>query len=68
MIRPMKWHIYQKETNYPCVWDDKAIDFDTKEEAERFAIKYLEEEEFYIKEDILYYDGNYISAKEIIDE
>lgn len=68
MIRPMKWHIFQKGTDYPLVWDDKVIEFDTEEEAQRFANDYFNEEELtniYIKECIFYYDGGYITALEV---
>ena len=66
MIRPIKWHIYQNGTDCPLTWNDKAIDFETEQEAKQFAAKYLiEEDDFYIKEDILYYDGNYITVEEI---
>lgn len=65
MIRPMKWHIYNPE-NLPLCWDDAAIDFDSESEAQAFADAHPEIGEYVIKEDILYYDGGYISGAEVI--
>lgn len=70
--RPMKYHIYN--TNYnsePLCVDGKAAEFDNWEAAERFANSVIENtdfdmEEAYIKKDILYYDGGYIDATNLI--
>ena len=72
MIRPMKWHIFN-EYDEPLCWDDQALEFDTKESAERFLHSHVDS--FYdnfdeycqtfgvnIKEGILYYDGGYIDC------
>ena len=71
-MRSMKWHIYNSENN-PLCWDDKAIEFDTKESAERFLHSYVDfqydsYEEYcqtfgvVIKEGILFYDYGYINC------
>lgn len=74
MIRPMKWHIYNKTGEVPLCWDDAPLEFDTKESAERFVINCLKicvkaeriKDNFMIKEDILYYDGaGYINAENL---
>lgn len=70
--RPMKYHIYN--TNYgnePICVDGKAIEFDNWEAAERFAKSVIKNTDFdmedaYIKQDILYYDGGYIDATNLI--
>lgn len=67
MIRPMMWHIYNKEKGCLLCSGDAAIEFDTKEEAE-VAAKDWELEDYEIKNDILYYDGGYINFKEIISD
>ena len=67
MIRPMMWHIYNKEIGCPLCWGDAAIDFDTEEEA-KVAAKDWKLEDYKIKYDILYYDGGYINFKEIIPD
>ena len=64
MIRPMLWHIYEKDTNCALTWDEAAIEFDSYEEAEK-AAKTWELENYIIKYDILYYDGGYKNFKEI---
>ena len=71
--RPAKWHIIGAES-YPLCWDDQALEFDTKKDAEEFltsAIANSEHcEEFYrdviIQENILYYDGGYIDATHLL--
>lgn len=71
-IRTMKWHIFN-EHNEPLCWDDKALEFDTKEFAERFLHSHVDTmydsyeeycETFGItfKECILYYDDGYFNA------
>lgn len=66
----MNWHIYNIN-HEPLCWDDKALEFNTKEEAEEFIAicKKLDlgifddnEIQFSIKHDILYYDGGYIKG------
>ena len=72
MIRPMKWHIFNKYDE-PLCWDDKAMEFDTKESAERLLHSHVDY--FYdnfegycqnvgliIKEGILYYDSGYLNC------
>ena len=63
----MKWHIFQKETNYPIVWDGKVIEFDTAGDAYHFAVNYIggKMDNLYFKECIFYYDGGYITFEEI---
>ena len=69
MKRDVKWHIYNME-HEPLCWEDKTLEFDTLESANRF---FKDVEEFIsedggildnaiIVEDILYYDGGYINA------
>lgn len=73
MVRPMKWHIYNGN-HEPLCWDVTAIEFDTREAAERFLKSCFEEgdrpDEFYdnaiIVEDILYYDGGYLDATNMV--
>lgn len=69
-IRPMKWHIYNKEDHAVLTWDDKAIEFDSEEKAESFlklVDRNMPEGEAIIKEDILYYDGGYIDIEDILE-
>ena len=69
MVRDMKWHIYNMN-NEPLCWDDKALEFDTLESANKFfkdVEKVISEDggildNAIIVEDILYYDGGYINA------
>ena len=69
MVRNMKQHIYN-DNHEPLCWDGAAIEFDTRESAERFLDACLTDgdrpDEFYdnviIVEDILYYDGSYLDA------
>ena len=67
-IKEMKWHIVQRETEYPLTWDDRAIEFDSESEAYHFAheasIRLGSEAD--IKHQILYYDGGYISGQEAL--
>ena len=71
-MREIKWHIFS-EDNKPLCLDDKAIEFDTKEEAEAFIEPILEELTMngcppHISEGILYYDGGYCHyPEEVID-
>jgi hypothetical protein len=70
--RPMKYHIYNaKYGSEPLCADDKAVEFDNCEAAKRFANSVIENTDFdmedaYIKKDILYYDGGYIDATNLI--
>lgn len=69
MIRDMKWHIYN-ENHEPLCWDTEALEFDTRDAANRFLYACFKDgdkpDEFYngvmIVEDILYYDGGYLNA------
>lgn len=65
MVRDMKWHIYNMD-HEPLCWDDKALEFDTREDAEKFLgsipTSDLEDEMPIIAENILYYDGGYMNA------
>ena len=72
MIRPMKWHIFN-EYDEPLCWEDQAMEFDTKESAERLLHSHVDYfydnfEEYCqtfgvtIKEGILYYDGGYLDC------
>lgn len=73
MVRPMKWHIYN-QNHEPLCWDATAIEFDTQEAADRFLKSCFVDgeypDEFYdgatIVEDILYYDGGYLDATNLI--
>lgn len=66
--RPMKWHIINRFSGACAVTeDDKAIEFDTQDD----ALEYLESvdnpefvEEAEIREGILYYDGGYADYSE----
>ena len=71
-IQSLKWHIFN-ESNEPLCWDDKALEFNTKESAERFLHSHVDTmydsyEEYCetfgvtIKECILYYAGGYLNA------
>lgn len=72
-MRDMKWHIFESpEGTEPLCWDDKALEFDTEEAAERFlreAKKHETDDEFFltatIRECILYYDTGYLNATDI---
>lgn len=70
--RPMKYHIYNtRYDNNPICVDGKAAEFDNWEAAERFVKSVIENTDFdmedaYIKQDILYYDGGYIDATNLI--
>ena len=64
MIRPMKWHILNKSTGALAVDDkDRAIEFNTQEEALNFLNSIGDPEmvkEAEIKQNILYYEGGYV--------
>ena len=76
-MRSMKWHIFNNE-NEPLCWDDNAIEFSTKESAERFLHSYVDtmydnfdqycrDYGIQIKECILFYDGGgYIDCSDKI--
>lgn len=77
MIKEMKWHIYHVMTGEPLCWDEKALEFDTKESSEDFLGSiilncYGNVEDFdkhaIVKEDILYYDGGYLNATDYLVE
>lgn len=68
----MKWHIFN-EWNEPLCWEDKTMEFDTKESAERLLHslvdcfcdsfnEYCRTFGVTIKECIFYYDGGYINC------
>ena len=69
MERVKKFHIYNME-HEPLCWEDKALEFDTLESANKFfkdVKKVISEDggildNAIIVEDILYYDGGYINA------
>ena len=71
-IHSLKGHIFN-ESNEPLCWCDKALEFNTKESAERFLHSHVDTmydsyEEYCetfgitIKECILYYDSGYLNA------
>lgn len=72
-IPSMKWHIFN-EHDEPLCWDDQALEFDTKESAERFLHSYVDAmyddryDEYCqtfgveFKNCILYYDGGHLNA------
>lgn len=71
-MRDMKYHIINKETSEPLTWDDKALEFDSEEEAQK-VLDYLKvaeprivDAEAEVKKCILFYDGGYINFKDII--
>lgn len=77
MIKEMKWHIYHKITREPLCWGEKALEFDTKEDAENFLgsviLNFLGNVEDFdknteIKEDVLYYDNGYLNATGFVVE
>ena len=65
-MREMKWHIYnEKFPAQPLTWDGAALEFDTKEDAERFIVSLpiIEDNDgAYTTEGILFYDGGYLNA------
>lgn len=65
-MREMKWHIYnEKFPAQPLTWDGAALEFDTKEDAERFIVSLpiIEDNDgAYATEGILFYDGGYLNA------
>ena len=72
VIQSLKWHIFN-ESNEPLCWGDKALEFNTKESAERFLHSHVDTmydsyEEYcetfgiIIKECILYYDSGYLNT------
>lgn len=74
-MRELKWHIINDD-DYPLCWDnndwesDRAIEFESKEEAKEFLeMILLNYPDFringaHIVELILYYDGGYVSGAE----
>lgn len=66
-VRPMTWNIFNKETGQVLTWEEKAIDFASKESAEAF-LKLNGElgDTAEVKEGILYYDGGYISESDLV--
>lgn len=68
MSKEMKWYIFNFNEE-PLCWEDKVLEFDTKEKAEAF-LKSAEipKEEVIVKEYILFYDGGYINASNLIME
>lgn len=71
--RPMKWHVYGPD-HEPLCWDGQALEFDTNMDAREFLASAISNsvwsEDFWvdaeIEEDILYYDGGYINATELL--
>lgn len=72
-MQDMKWYIFESpEGIEPLCWDDKALEFNTEEAAERFLREAKENEandEFFltaaIRECFLYYGTDYINATNI---
>lgn len=66
-MRFMHWNIYNAENGQVLTWDDKAIDFKTKEDAVDFVNHSfgIDIEDTKIEEGILYYDGGYIPYEEV---
>ena len=73
--RNKKWHIWNNSNKeYPLCWDDRALEFDTKDQALEFLHSAIEtcsfDDDFwkhnFIDEDILYYDGGYINASNMV--
>ena len=74
-MREMKWHLFDKNWN-PLCWDnenwesERAIEFDTMEEAVEFWGKIQQHypeigrELSHVKDTLLYYDGGYVSGAE----
>lgn len=71
-IKSMKWYIFNDE-HEPLCWDGQALEFDTKEAAERFLHShtdimydgyegYCEAFGVVIEECIFYYDGGCVNA------
>ena len=62
------------DKKYPLCWDDRALEFDTKDQALEFFHSAIEtcssDDDFWkdniIDEDILYYDGGYINASNMV--
>ena len=65
-MREMKWHIYnEKFPAQPLTWDGAALEFDAKEDAEKFiaSLPIIEDNDgTYVTEGILFYDGGYLNA------
>ena len=67
--RPVKWHIYNVN-HEPLCWNEKALEFNSKESAKEFLTSAINSEEhsYYffenlnIIEDILHYSGGYLDA------
>lgn len=61
-MREMKWHIFNEDNNPLCL-EDRAIEFDTEEEAVDFFLTFFgeitKENCPNIVQGILYYDGGY---------
>lgn len=73
--RNKKWHIWNNsDKKYPLCWGDRALEFDTKDQALEFLHSAIEtcssDDDFWkdniIDEDILYYDGGYINASNMV--
>lgn len=68
-VRDMKWHIIGPGDS-PLCWGDKALEFNTEEDARDFLASVIAEEQpedgFYecaiVKEGVLYYDGGYLNV------
>ena len=65
-MREMKWHIYnEKFPAQPLTWDGAALEFDAKEDAEKFiaSLPITEDNDgAYATEGILFYAGGYLNA------
>ena len=67
-MKEMKWYIFNLNEE-PLCWEDKVLEFDTKEKAEAFLKSAdIPKEEVIIQEYILFYDGGCINASNLIVE
>jgi hypothetical protein len=70
--RGMKYHIYNRLRGYePLTAEGRALEFDNEESALRFILSVKDNTDFdllgaYVMEDILYYDGGYLDATNLI--
>ena len=65
-MKDMKWYIFNPNEE-PLCWDEKALEFDTKEDAEVFLKSAdIPMEEVSIENCIFYYDGGYLNASNLI--
>lgn len=66
-VREKTWNIYNKETGQVLTWEDKAIDFASEESAKAFlALNGELVDTAEVTQNILYYDGGYISESDLV--